>query len=69
MTIDPTVIRCDCGLMVQVIDRVAGQFTCSNRACKNFGKVFQAKPVPGVARRVHSAGPKPDLTDSHGHTI
>jgi hypothetical protein len=55
--------------MVQVIDRVAGQFTCSNRACKNFGKVFQAKPVPGVARRVHSAGPKPDLTDSHGHTI
>jgi hypothetical protein len=69
MTIDPAVIKCDCGWPVTVLDRSKGTFTCVNRACKNVGKVFRAKGLGVRVERVLQPAWKPGMPESHGHTI
>jgi len=69
MIVDPAFIRCDCGAAVLVLDRATGQFTCANRACGNFGKVFRPKSLRGAVVRVRGADWKPDVSESHGHKV
>jgi len=46
MRINPSVIQCDCGSPVLVLNE--GLFTCSNPQCPNFEKVFKAVEVKAV---------------------
>ena len=47
MRINPTVIQCDCGSPVLVLNE-RGLFTCSNPTCPNFEKVFKPVEVKAV---------------------
>ncbi len=47
MRINPSVIQCDCGSPVLVLNE-QGMFTCSNPQCLNFEKVFKAVEVKAV---------------------
>ena len=41
MRINPSVIQCDCGSPVLVLNEQS-MFTCSNPTCPNFEKVFKS---------------------------
>ena len=47
MRINPSVIQCDCGSPVLVLNE-QGLFTCSNPQCVNFEKVFKPVEVKAV---------------------
>ena len=47
MRISPSVIQCDCGSLVLVVNEL-GMFTCSNPQCVNFEKVFKPVEVKAV---------------------
>ena len=68
MTINPSVIRCDCGMPVYIIDQT-GRFTCRNPKCENQGKVFETKPMCVSIQHVKGMDWKPDISEMQGHAI